>query len=187
MSKRPVRTAIIFARGGTGFGVIRKRGKPMTNLNFGNTDKYAQDGKLRDRIRAVIRGVIGLRPAPFDFQRKRLDDVLAHLQPSTSGTNISRLDIGINFHWENRLRSKTNDKTSCVLVILRQLIINYWDYLLEGSDESLKSDGQIENHLELLEGYVKNGLGVHVIVGDERQGYWLMGLGEYRAAMEDVR
>jgi len=67
------------------------------------------------------------------------------------------------------------------------LIINYWDYLLEGSDESLKSDGQIENHLELLEGYVKNGLDKYAVVGDKRQGYWLMSEGEYRAAMEDVR
>ena len=157
----------------------------MSNLNFGNTDKYAQDGKLRDRIRAVIKGL--LHGTKSRFYQGMLEDALANLQPIKTGTNIDRLKIGAHFHWENRLRSTVKGKVECALVILRQLIIDYWSYLLNHPDESLLYDGQMRTHLETLEEYVKNGLDTHVVVGDERQGYWLMGLGEYRAAMEDVR
>lgn len=152
--------------------------------NFPDLDKHQQDQELRDRIRAVIRG---LETDHRIFIREALDNVLAHLQPSDVGTNIDRLEIGIAAHWDNRIYSNRPDKLSCVLVLLRQLIINYWDYLLGGSDESLKPDGQIENHLETLEGYVEDGLENYVVAGDVRQGYWLMNEGEYRAMMEEVR
>ena len=159
----------------------------MTNLNFGNTDKYAQDGKFRDRIRAVIKGL--LHGTQSRFYQRMLEGALANLQPIKTGTNIDRLRIGAHVHWENRLRSTVKGKEGCALVILRQLIIDYWSYLLNYSDESLPFDTHRmgETHLETLVEYVKNGPDKYVVVGDKRQGYFLMGLGEYKAAMEDVR
>jgi len=159
----------------------------MSNLNFGDIDKYAQDGKFRDRIRAVIKGL--LHGTQSRFYQEMLEGALANLQPIETGTNIDRLEIGAHFHWENKLRGTINSKIECALVILRQLLVDYWSYLLNYSDESLPFDDQRmgETHLETLEAYVKNGLDKFVVVGDVRQGYWLMGLGEYKAAMEDVR
>lgn len=160
----------------------------MTTRNFPDLDQHAADKELRDRIRAVIRGLQKTLYHTYSIaERDTLEHTLASLQPIKTGTNIGRLEIGVNTHWENKSHSKISDKVSCALIILRQLIINYWDYLLEGTDESLKPDGQIENHLELLEGYLEQGLEHCVVVGDVRQGYWLMPEGEYRAAMEDVR
>ena len=159
----------------------------MSNLNFGDIDKYEADGELRDRIRAVIKGL--LHGTKSRFYQGMLEGALANLQPIKTGTNINRLKIGAHFHWENRLRSTSKNKVECALVVLRQLIIDYWSYLLNYSDESLPFDTYKmgEAHLETLEEYVKNGLDKYVVVGDERQGYWLMDLGEYKAAMEDVR
>lgn len=119
--------------------------------------------------------------------RYMLDNTIAKLQPTASGTNEVRIEIGVDYHWENKLHSVLRDKEKCALVLLRQLLINWWDYLLGGTDESLKPDGQIENHLETLEGYVEDGLENYVVVGDERHGFWLMPEGEYRASMEGVR
>lgn len=152
--------------------------------NFGDIDQYAQDQELRDRIRAVIRGI---QKECGSHYQPVLENTLAHLQPITAGTNIGRLAIGTSFHWDDKIHSNIMSKTPCVFVILRQLIINWWDYLLGGTDESLKSDNQIENHLETLEGYVEDGLENYVVVGDERHGFWLMSEGDYRKSMEGVR
>lgn len=158
----------------------------MTTRNFPDLDQYAEDKALRDRIRAVIRGLEYDHTMPR-YCRIWLEGTVAGLQPAKTGANISRLEVGTNIHWENRLHSKLNNKAACALVVLRQLIVNYWDYLLGGTDESLKPDGQIENHLETLEGYVEDGLERYVVVGNDREGYWLMPEGEYRIAMEGVR
>jgi len=158
----------------------------MPNHKF-NIDKHALDQELRDRIRVVIRGILA-QPRIFSIQyRERLEVILANLQPTTIGTNIERITIGIYAQWDNPIHSSLKDRVSCVLVLLRQLIINFWDYLLKGTDESLKSNGQIENHLETLENYIENGLDNYVVVGNERQGFWLMSKDEYHTAMEDVR
>ncbi|MCP4596231.1 hypothetical protein [Neptuniibacter sp.] len=77
---------------------------------------------------------------------------------------------------------------SCVFVMLRQCIINWWDYLLDGADESLGSDGvDLEDYLGELELYVEDGLDAYVIAGDERQGYWLMTKADYQESLEEVR
>lgn len=148
-------------------------------------DKHALDQELRDRIRTVIRGLKDQLQSPVN--KARLENVLANLQPIKTQTNIERLEIGEHFHWDIKTHSAGFGKWSCVLTLLRQLIINFWDYLLEGADESLKSDGQIEDHLETLEDYVEFGLDDYVVVGDERHGYWLMWKDEYRKSMEEVR
>ena len=157
----------------------------MQGHNFPDLDKHKRDQELRDRIRAVIRGLVAVSPNHGD--RYLLDSTLANLQPIKSVTNAGRVGIGAYFHWDNRIHSNINSKSCCALVVLRQLIINFWNYLLDGSDESLTPDGQIENHLETLEGYADNGLDDFVVVGDERQGFWLMGMGEYRTSIESVR
>ena len=158
----------------------------MATRNFPDLDQYAKDRVLRDRIRRVIRGLEYDHAMPR-YCRIWLEGTVAGLQPAKTGANISRLEVGTNIHWENRLHSKLNNKAACALVVLRQLIVNYWDYLLGGTDESLRSDGQLENHLETLEEYVDNGLEHYVVVGDDRHGFYLMGVGEYRSAMEGVR
>jgi len=147
-------------------------------------DKHALDQELRDRIRKVIRGLhkeCGPQYPPV------LENTLAHLQPTTAGTNIGRLNLTSSSHWDNKIHSNIPRPIPCVLVILRQLIINYWDYLLEGTDESLKPDGQIENHLGTLEDYVDRGLDKFLVVGSVREGFWLMSKADYQQAMEDVR
>ncbi len=148
-------------------------------------DKHALDQKLRDRIRAVIRRLTA--SSANHSTRYQLDSTIANLQPTTTGTNIGRLPIGKMFHWENDIYNSVPDKEGCALVLLRQLIINFWDYTLGGTDESLTSDHRIEDHLETLEDYVEKGLDKFVVVGSIREGFWLMWEDEYRAAMEDVR
>lgn len=157
----------------------------MSVHNF-DIDKHALDKELRDRIRAVINGLIN-DPVILVDQREMLRDTLTNLQPSDTGTNIIRLEIGASTHWDNKIYSNRSAKVSCALVLLRQLIINYWDYLLEGSDESLASNGRIEDHLETLEGYVEHGLENYIVVGNIRTGYFLMWTEEYRKAMEGCR
>ena len=148
-------------------------------------DKHALDQELRDRIRVVINGL--LCGTASRFYQGLLEGVLARLQPTTAGTNIGRLKVGVNFHWDCRTRSTKADKMQCALVLLRQLIINFWDYTLGGTDESLTSDGQIEDHLETLEDYVEKGPDKFVVVGSVREGFWLMWKGDYQRAMEDIR
>ena len=147
-------------------------------------DKHALDQELRDRIRMVIRG---LEKEGNSHYQSVLENTLAHLQPVTTGANIGRLAIGTSFHWDNKTHSNMVCKIPCALVLLRQLIINYWDYTLGETDESLTSDHRIEDHLETLEGYVERGLDKYVVVGSVREGFWLMWEDDYRVAMEDVR
>ena len=147
-------------------------------------DKHALDQELRDRIRAVIRG---LQKEGDSRYQSVLENTLAHLQPITTGANVGRLAIGTSFHWDNKTHSNIASKIPCALVLLRQLIVNFWDYTLGGTDESLISDGQIENHLETLEDYVEKGLDKFMVVGSVREGFWLMWEDEYRAAMEECR
>ena len=149
-------------------------------------DKHALDQELRDRIRAVIRGL----QKDFQltiFKQERLENTLAHLQPTMIGTNIGRLEVGIGRHYNCNTHCTVADRGSCALVILRQLVINYWDYALGGIDESLTPDHRIEDHLETLEDYVEKGLDKFVVVGSVREGFWLMWEDEYRAAMEGCR
>jgi len=150
-------------------------------------DKHALDQELRNRLRVVIRGLIADNHTFSVVHRDKLEDTLTGLQPIKAGSNIARLHIGVNFHWDHKTHNSFPDGAGCVLVLLRQLIINFWDYLLEGSDESLTPDGWIENHLETLEDYVERGLDKFVVVGTVRGGFWLMDKGEYQKAMEDVR
>lgn len=157
----------------------------MSVHNF-DIDKHQLDKELRDRVRQIILGIIRI-PEIHQREHTRLINLLAHLQPTSAGTNIGRLDVGTSFHWNNRTYSNRPHQTFCVFVLLRQLIINFWDYLLKGSDESLEPDGEIENHLETLEDYIERGLENYVMVGDTRNGYFLMWKEEYRKAMEDVR
>ncbi len=155
------------------------------SLNF-NVDKHQKNQELRDRIRKVIRGM--LRFDLLHFQRTLLEDTLANLHPVTTGTNIVRLKIGVDYHWDDRTHSKRKNRVICAFVILRQLINNWWDYLLDGADESLMPDEfELEEYLGELELYVEDGLDAYVIAGDERQGYWLMTKADYQEAMEEVR
>ncbi len=154
------------------------------SLNF-NVDKHQKNQELRDRIRKVIRGM--LRFDLLHFQRTLLEDTLANLHPVTTGTNIVRLQIGADVHRSDVTHSERKNKVICTFVMLRQLIINWWDYLLDGTDESLKSDEYLEDYLGDLELYVEDGLDAYVIAGDERQGYWLMTKADYQEALEEVR
>ena len=154
------------------------------SLNF-DIDKHGKDQELRDRIRKVIRGM--LRFDLLHFQRTLLENTLANLHPVTTGTNIVRLQIGADVHRSDVTHSERKNKVICTFVLLRQLIINWWDYLLDGTDESLIPDGEDGDHLDKLEDIVKNGLDAYVIAGDERQGYWLMTKADYQEAMEEVR
>lgn len=149
-------------------------------------DKHAFNQELRDRLRQIVLGVTRM-PGVHQREHTRLINTLANLQPVKTGTNIERLEIGKSFHWDCRTHSNRPHQTPCVFVLLRQLIINYWDYILGGTDESLTPDYRIEDHLETLEGYIERGLDKFVVVGSVRDGYWLMDKGEYQRAMEDVR
>lgn len=157
----------------------------MSQLNF-DIDKYQKDQVLRDRIRAVIRGLQHCTKSRL--RQGILESALANLQPVKSGTNIDRLHAGIFQHWEYKTHCTKMDKEECALTLLRQLIINWWDYLLEGTDETLITDGvDLEAYLETLEGYVENGLDKYVVAGDVRQGYWLMTVADYQKSLEEVR